>query len=83
MIIIIIKIWNICKVVNERNYVAEFYVLFTVLLDIIFVNNQLDAQFFFIQTCTLNGHLYRVAYTRCRIGTINSPGDRYMAARNM
>ena len=26
-----------------------------------------------IQTCTLNGHLYRVTYTRCRIDTINSP----------
>jgi len=23
-----------------------------------------------IQTCTLNGHLYRVTYTRCRIDTI-------------
>jgi hypothetical protein len=82
-IIIIIKIWNVYKVVNERNYVAEFYVLFTVLLDTIFVNNQLDAQFLFIQTCTLNGHLYRVTYTRCRIDTINSPGVGHMATRNM
>jgi len=24
-----------------------------------------------IQTCTPNGHLYRVTYTRCRIDTIN------------
>jgi hypothetical protein len=67
---------------------------------LIFVNNQLDAQFFFmyvyfyslhvsgsharlIQTCTPNGHLYRVTYTRCRIDTINSPDDGHMAARNM
>ena len=37
----------------------------------------------FIQTCTLNGHLYRVTYTRCRIDTINSPDDGHMAARSM
>jgi hypothetical protein len=60
-----------------------------------FVNNQLDVQFFFmyvyfyslqrslIQTCTPNGHLYRVTYTRCRIDTINSPDDGHVAARNM
>jgi hypothetical protein len=36
-----------------------------------------------IQTCTPNGHLYRVTYTRCRIDTINSPYDGHMAARNM
>jgi len=36
-----------------------------------------------IQTCTPNGHLYRVTYTRCRIDTINSPDDGHMAARNM
>jgi len=36
-----------------------------------------------IQTCTLNGHLYRVTYTRCRIDTINSPDDGHMATRNM
>jgi len=36
-----------------------------------------------IQICTLNGHLYRVTYTRCRIDTINSPNDGHMAARNM
>jgi hypothetical protein len=35
-----------------------------------------------IQTCTPNGHLYTVTYTRCRIDTINSPDDRHMAARN-
>jgi len=33
--------------------------------------------------CTLNGHLYRVTYTRCRIDTTNSPDDGHMAARNM
>jgi len=36
-----------------------------------------------IQTCILNGHLYRVTYTRCRIDTINAPDDKHMAARNM
>jgi hypothetical protein len=36
-----------------------------------------------IQTCTPNGHLYRVTYTRCRNGTINSPDDGHVAARNM
>jgi len=35
------------------------------------------------QTCTPNGHLYRVTYTRCRIDTINSSDDGHMAARNM
>jgi hypothetical protein len=69
----------------------------------LFVNNHLDAQFFFmyvyfyslrvsgshvpiislIQTRTLNGHLYRVTYTRCCIDTINSPGDGHVAAQNM
>jgi len=36
-----------------------------------------------IQTCTLNGHLYRVTYTRCRIDTVHSPDDGHVAARNM
>jgi len=36
-----------------------------------------------IQTCTLNSHLYRVTYTRCRIDTINSPDDGHVAGRNM
>jgi hypothetical protein len=36
-----------------------------------------------IQTCTPNGHLYRVSYTRSRIDTINSPDDGNMAARNV
>jgi len=35
-----------------------------------------------IQTCTPNGYLYRVTYTRC-IDTINYPDDEHMAARNM
>jgi len=34
-------------------------------------------------TCTPNGHLYRVTYTRCRLDTNNSPDDGHMAARNM
>jgi hypothetical protein len=36
-----------------------------------------------IHTCTPDGHLYRVTYTRCHIDTINSPEDGHMAARNM
>jgi len=36
-----------------------------------------------LQTCTLNGHVYKVTYTTCRIDTINSPDDGHMAARNM
>ena len=35
-----------------------------------------------IQTCTPNGYLYRMTYTRC-IDTINSPDDGHMTARNM
>jgi len=37
----------------------------------------------YIQTCTPNGHLYTVTYTRCHIDTINSPDDGHIAARNM
>ena len=36
-----------------------------------------------VHTCTPNGHLYRVTYTRCRIDIINSPDDGLVAARNM
>ena len=35
-----------------------------------------------IQTCTPDGHPYRVTHTRC-IDTINSPDDGHVAARNM
>jgi len=35
-----------------------------------------------IQTCTLDGHVHRVTYTRC-IDTINSPDDERMSVRNM
>ena len=35
------------------------------------------------QTCTPNGHLYRVTYTRFRTDAINSPDDGHMAAQNM
>jgi hypothetical protein len=74
----------------------KLHVLLTVHLVIIFVNNQPDAQFFFmyisilsmfraamypssgelilsmslIQTCTPNGDLYRVTYTKCHIDTL-------------
>jgi hypothetical protein len=36
-----------------------------------------------IQTCTLDGHLHTVTYTKCRINTINSPDDEHRDARNM
>ena len=36
-----------------------------------------------IHTCTINSHLCKVTYTRCRIDTISSPDDGHMAARNM
>jgi len=36
-----------------------------------------------IQTCTLDGHLHRVTYTKCRINTIYSPDDEHSGARNM
>jgi len=36
-----------------------------------------------IQTCTPNGRLYTVTYTRCRIDTINSPDDEHRGARNI
>ena len=127
---------------DEETSFSGTRVLFTKLHDVILVNNQLDAQFFFmyvyfyslhvsgshvpiirrtnyisttsgichpvqmavwcagldetagvqvwirllcslIQTCTQNGHLYRVSYTRCRIDTISSPNDGHMAAQNM
>jgi len=35
-----------------------------------------------IQTCTLDGHLHRVTYTRC-IDTIDSPDYEHRGARNM
>jgi len=36
-----------------------------------------------IRTCTPNGHPYRVAYTRCRINTTDSPDDEHRGARNV
>ena len=36
-----------------------------------------------IQTCTLDGQLHRVTYTRCRINTIDSPDDEHSCARNI
>ena len=43
----------------------------------------LDETTILIQTCTPNGHLYRVTNTRCRSNAINSPDEGHMAARNM
>jgi transposase len=36
-----------------------------------------------LPTCTLDGHLHRVTYTRCCIHTIDSPDDVHGVARNM
>ena len=36
-----------------------------------------------VQTCIPDGHLHRVTYARCRIGTIESPDDEHMVVRNM
>jgi len=33
--------------------------------------------------CIPDSHLHGVAYTRCRIDTIDSPDDEHMGARNM
>jgi hypothetical protein len=35
------------------------------------------------RTCTLDGHLQRVTYTRCRINTIDSPDDEHRDAGNI
>jgi hypothetical protein len=35
------------------------------------------------ETCTRNGHLHRVTYTRGCIDTIDSPDDEHEVARNM
>ena len=35
-----------------------------------------------VQTCTLDGHLHRVTYTRC-INTVDSPDDEHRGARKM
>jgi hypothetical protein len=66
---------------NTSDLPKVFYVTLTARLGIIFVNNQLLCSL--IQTCTLNGHLYSVTYTRCRIDTINAPDDGHMAPQNM
>jgi len=36
-----------------------------------------------IQTCTLDGHLHTVTYTRCRINTIDPPDGEHSGARNV
>ena len=33
--------------------------------------------------CKPGGHLHLLTYTRCRIDTISSPDDGYIAVRNM
>ena len=75
---------------NEATLFLQFKVYVT-LFPIILINNQLDAQFFFLYvyfnsvhvSSILDGHLHRVTYTRCRIGITDSPGDKYGVARNM
>jgi len=36
-----------------------------------------------IPPCIPDSHLYRVTNTRCRIGTVFSPDDGHIVARNM
>jgi len=36
-----------------------------------------------LPTCIPDSHLYRVTYTRCHIGTVISPDDGHIVARNM
>jgi hypothetical protein len=36
-----------------------------------------------IQTCTPDGHLHRVTYTRCRINIIYSSDDEHKGAQNV
>jgi len=45
--------------------------------------NGIPLQWNFIQTCTLDGHLHRVTYSRFRINTIDFPDDEHRGARNM
>jgi hypothetical protein len=50
----------------------------------LYVGDRLVCRFgCYIQTCTLDDHLHRVTYTRCRINTIDSPDDEHRGARNM
>jgi len=49
----------------------------------IYVGDRLVCKFGWIQTCTLDGHIHRVTYARCRINTIDSPDDEHKGARNM
>jgi hypothetical protein len=108
------------------NELQEFYILVTVHLGIIPINNKLDAQFLLyifisflymfratlcsssgesiesiqhrvyvtlcrrsgiqvgkVPNCITNGQLHRVTYTRCCIGTTDSPDDEHRVARNM
>ena len=36
-----------------------------------------------VELCIPDSHLYRVTNTRCRIGTVFSPDDGHIVARNM
>ena len=49
----------------------------------LYVGDRLVCRFGSNQTCTLDGHLNRVTYTRCRINTTDSPDDEHRGARNM
>ena len=80
----------------EHNSQSVLYVLLTVHLVIIFVNNQLDAQFFFMYVYFYSLHVLDsyVSIIRrincinttsgiCHIDTINSPDDGHIDVRNM
>jgi len=49
----------------------------------LYVGDRLVCRFGSNQTCTLDGHLNRVTYTRCRINTTDSPDDEHRGALNM
>jgi len=66
---------------------GESIVLIRYLVYVNYVGDRLVCMFewncSFIQTCTLDGHLHTVTYTRYRINTIDSPDDENSGARNM
>jgi hypothetical protein len=72
------------RCITYKYFLTEFYVLLTVHLGTIFVNNQPDALLFFMSQPNLNTKRSSLqSDTRCRIDTINFPDNGHMAARNM
>jgi hypothetical protein len=73
MMIVMMMVMIMMVIVMTHNMIFEFYVLLTVHLGIIFVNNQLDAQFFFMYVyfCSLHVSGSHVPIIR-RINCINT-----------